>query len=292
MSDGITTAIFMDPYPCFIAADQKGNLCLWGTRPDVSFNGVCLYKFKNLVDGSTTQSIPVTVMSLKINYKKTASKSTNIEDIETIWLFTGDEKGIIRIWDLTKVMQLLERKHHVVPLHTPMKCDNPRRGITYDASVEILDKKKNNNQEHPKGGATKRSHRYSKIEEEEEEGDSTFLTTGGGGGGRGRKTINKIADGPMPLVSPMEATVSLLKSWNAHTDAILCLQTIQDPPSIITSGYDRLVKVWNYVSHPTASVSVGGFWQSVLCCTDVLISLFVVLLLVVVLLLLLLVAGS
>ena len=132
----------MDPYPCFIAADQKGNLCLWGTRPDVSFNGVCLYKFKNLVDGSTTQSIPVTVMSLKINYKKTASKSTNIEDIETIWLFTGDEKGIIRIWDLTKVMQLLERKHHVVPLHTPMKCDNPRRGITYDASVEILDKKK------------------------------------------------------------------------------------------------------------------------------------------------------
>ena len=51
----------------------------------------------------------------------------------------------------------------------------------------------------------------------------------------------------------MEATVSLLKSWNAHTDAVLCLQTIQDPPSIITSGYDRLVKVWNYVSHPTTS---------------------------------------
>jgi len=58
-SDGITSVLFIDPYPCFLSADQKGNLCLWGTRPNNKLNGVCLYKFKNLIDGSTTQTIPV-----------------------------------------------------------------------------------------------------------------------------------------------------------------------------------------------------------------------------------------
>ena len=67
-SDGITTAIFMDPYPCFLSADQKGNICMWGTRPNIQLNGACLYKFKNLVEGSTTKTIPVTVMALKLTY--------------------------------------------------------------------------------------------------------------------------------------------------------------------------------------------------------------------------------
>lgn len=240
MSDGITTAIFMDPYPCFISADQKGNLCLWATRPNHQLNGVCLYKFKNLVKGSTTQSIPVTVMSLKISYKSSFSSIPDIDkDIEYIWLFTGDEKGIIRIWDLTHVVQLLEKKHNLKRLRKAVKCDNPRRGITYDASIELLDEENN---QLKKSNLSQNSMFSSKMNDDVDDGDSTFMTTGKA------TTKNNIVDGPMPLISPMGHSVPLLKSWSAHTDAILCLQIIEDPPSLITSGYDRLVKLWNYVS--------------------------------------------
>ena len=33
--------------------------------------------------------------------------------------------------------------------------------------------------------------------------------------------------------------------WSAHADSILSLQVINDPPSLITSGYDRIVRLWD-----------------------------------------------
>ena len=121
-------------------------------------------------------------------------------------LFTGDEKGSVRIWDLTHVVKILERMHHFKPLRSPVRCDNPCRAINYDASVELEEEKNNQKEDHS-------SSKYEDDANEDDEGsdnnvdvaDQTFMTTTGSlvGGKKRVVTKNSISDGPMPLISPM-----------------------------------------------------------------------------------------
>jgi len=129
-------------------------------------------------------------MKLKINYKRNISDGSCTSVIESIHLFTGDEKGIVRVWNLTPVLTLLETEYGLKPLKEPMRCDNPNRCLNYDASVELGEEEENHKKRHTK---------ESKMNEENEnDGDSTFMTTT-----RTPSQKSNISDGPMPLISPM-----------------------------------------------------------------------------------------
>ena len=130
-------------------------------------------------------------MKIKINYKRNISDGSCTSVIESIHLFTGDEKGIVRVWNLTPVLTLLETEYGLKPLKEPMRCDNPNRCLNYDASVELGEEEEENHK--------KRHTKESKMNEENEnDGDSTFMTTT-----RTPSQKSNISDGPMPLISPM-----------------------------------------------------------------------------------------
>ena len=221
-SDGMTAVTFLDPYPAFICADQKGNIEIWGTRPHAKLNGKCLYKFKNLVEGSTTQATAVTTMKVCVTWGRkvglskrkatgagqtfqaegkssvscsdvnepTLSSTTRGDDIaedgrdgrkvEGVRLFTGDAKGEIRVWDLMAVIKLLQDRHDFFPLRKKYVCHNPRRGITYDASIDLGDEAKSDGNIEAARSAKRNKESLSKmlssIQSKRDE-DGTFLTS-------------------------------------------------------------------------------------------------------------------
>ena len=170
------------------------------------------------------------------------------------------------------MIHLLELQHGLVPLSKAMKCDNPRRGIKYDAASELNelnefgnDDKHNND---PKKSMSELMNNDREAEEEEAEGDRTFMTTTGGSSNSSKKKTkkqNNISDGPMPLISPMSCKIHMINTWIGHDDSIICLELVENSndgdddaqtkttgignkntTTLMTSGYDRYVKLWNY----------------------------------------------
>jgi hypothetical protein len=151
------------------------------------------------------------------------------------------------------VISLLQERHDFFPLRKRYPCHNPQRTITYDASIELGEEAVADDS-HGRGRRAKRdaeslSQMLSRVQSKVEE-DNTFLTTVGGGmdGSRRAKANGQssaISDGPMPFISPLAASITRMAMWSAHADSILSLQVIKEPPALITSGYDRLVRLWD-----------------------------------------------
>ncbi len=48
---------------------------------------------------------------------------------------------------------------------------------------------------------------------------------------------------PTPPSVCMRRLLKRIGSWEAHQEAIICINLVEDPPSVLTSAMDRLVKV-------------------------------------------------
>ena len=141
-------------------------------------------------------------------------------------LYTGDEEGIMKVWDLFSVMQRLEREHDIFPIRRVKKCENPMRSLRFDASEQVST-----------FGKT------AAADEGKSEEDFFHQKTGGGIGPK----VSDLVGGPTPLLSNKDIEPVLLQAWDAHNygDAIVDFQLIRHPAALITSGNDRMVKIWS-----------------------------------------------
>lgn len=57
-----------------------------------------------------------------------------------------------------------------------------------------------------------------------------------------------------PSIVRMHFLLKRIGSWEAHTEPIICLNLVEDPPSVLTSAMDRLVKVLGYLQNLACSV--------------------------------------
>ncbi|KAJ0399503.1 hypothetical protein ATCC90586_007532 [Pythium insidiosum] len=125
-------------------------------------------------------------------------------------LIAGDDKGALSVWDLQPTLQLLEEEHGIRRLDKPVECVNPRRNLRVHA--EGMVRKVRNG---PEWAAFRNRDPTA----------SFFFSSG------------------MPLLPDRMPT--RLQQWRAHGDIVYSIQVISEPPSLITSSFDRRVKVWS-----------------------------------------------
>lgn len=145
--------------------------------------------------------------------------------VRRLTMYTADEQGMMATWDLSRLLRKLEPSG-ILPLWEDMPTPFPRRNVTLDARtmVEALEE-------------TTDMRGYL----EAKEGNVPFYFTRG-----------------YPLVR--DAPVQT-QSWRAHTDGIMSVQLIQEPPSILTGSYDRLAKVWGMDGSLLGVLQQGGVRQ-------------------------------
>eukprot|EP00698_Gefionella_okellyi_P018731 TRINITY_DN5651_c0_g1_i1.p1 TRINITY_DN5651_c0_g1~~TRINITY_DN5651_c0_g1_i1.p1 ORF type:complete len:1307 (+),score=320.74 TRINITY_DN5651_c0_g1_i1:241-4161(+) len=167
----INSLQFLDPYPCLAAADSMGYVTLF-TLPPSMFGYQRLIAWQNFHHGSF--AIPVLCMEF---------------DSEECCLYTGDERGEIKVWDLRFVFA----NAHLRPEKMP-------HADRTDMLEERLIKQRN-----------------------------LFHAP--------------TAAGYEPHVGIED--VQIILKFKAHDDSITSLQIVKKPHIIVTSGADRMVRVWN-----------------------------------------------
>ncbi|GLE04974.1 hypothetical protein PINS_up013958 [Pythium insidiosum] len=125
-------------------------------------------------------------------------------------LVAGDDKGALSVWDMQPTLQLLEDEHGIRRLEKPIECVNPRRNLRVHA--EGMVRKVRNG---PEWEAFRNRDPTA----------SFFFSSG------------------MPLLPDRMPT--RLHQWRAHSDIVYSIQVISEPQSLITSSFDRRVKVWS-----------------------------------------------
>jgi len=224
---GITSLLFLDPYPLLAAADSGGNIAIWAVRSPceecpAKDKYKCVFHFSN---NSTkpqhgidydTSLCPILVITTHITWsreddtrsyadcgtKKEEGKYSTCEQSQKVklasyTLYAGDEKGYITAWDLLPLLKNLSQNHGFQPVLSVFRCTNPRRKLRYNAK-DMLDKL--------------------------------------------MSMPEKLA--PLEHIHPSNVSFHS-RRWQAHTDAISSLQLIKEPPSLLTSSFDCLVKVWS-----------------------------------------------
>ena len=61
------------------------------------------------------------------NNNKIAEDGSDGRKVVSVRLFTGDEKGEVRIWDLMPAIKILQERHDFYPLRKRYVCNNPQR---------------------------------------------------------------------------------------------------------------------------------------------------------------------
>lgn len=119
-TSGITSLLFLDPFPLLLATDQSGNICIWAMRPS-RHKLKCVARLKNEMIPHQ-HGVPPITCSAFLNDQ----------------LFTGDEKGYLALWDFNPLLRELKIKR----LEYKVKCTNAKKNIRNDAT-EICKKIRN-----------------------------------------------------------------------------------------------------------------------------------------------------
>ena len=166
-------------------------------------------------------------------------------------MYTGDEEGTLKIWDLLPVLRILESEHSIYPVRRAKKCENPKRSLRFDArnQDEINDSvrgKKAGRRSRANSVDKSRSNSISSDRGNNEKKaldafDEMFHRARAGG----KKQSGDVA-APKALLSNSKVELAVVHAWNAHyNDSVIDLQIVPHPKSIISSGNDRLVHIWS-----------------------------------------------
>ena len=102
----VSCLCFLDSYPAFVCSDAAGGLNLWSVRPYLHPYHLIL-RWKNYSD--STNFIPNVLCVSFVHFFANGERKC--------YLYTGDEKGNICIWDLSKAIQLA----NLIPMKYPIK---------------------------------------------------------------------------------------------------------------------------------------------------------------------------
>jgi len=147
-------------------------------------------------------------------------------------LYTGDDRGWVRVWDLTKAIEKMQME---VPRDNQMPINNlsynpyrrcTRDGLMYKETDPEKEKEKEKEEEidkEPKNSTDKKNS-GKKINKRS----------------RVRRTVPQFQSSQL-----FPSDVPLIAAFPAHGSSVRSLQIIKSPPSLITSSSDRCVHVWD-----------------------------------------------
>lgn len=247
---GLLSLQFLDPFPLLLSGDSTGNLCFWAMRPAARYKGKCVFRFRNqhdhlgtaavncIASHSTRRSSPPSVESL--HHEDT--RELDALDFTSYLVITGDDKGFLSVWNVLPLLMRLATVFDLRPLAKPVECVNAQRNLRVDAA-SMVRKARNT----PEWAA------YASRDPL----TSFFFSAG------------------MPLVSAdadaaddeprcesdelrRPPPVSLVRRWKAHDDVVYSVQMIAEPKSLVTSSFDRRVKIWSLSGECLGVLMQGG----------------------------------
>ncbi|CAM9373949.1 unnamed protein product [Chrysoparadoxa australica] len=216
---------FLDPYPLLVVGDASGHVTLVTVRPwfgdQNQYTQAC--RFNNDPVGAATinGASGVSRMTLKYFAEGGAEVAEGVCSGQHV-LYTGDEGGTIRAWDLQAVLQGL--KMQAVPedkLPKNKSNYNPRRRC-------------HRNQKQQEDIAMAKATSSAAAEER-------FHRESFGGDG-GLDVCSRIHAGIS--AEEIASKVVLLGEWQAHNGAIVTLEVIDDPPTLMSAAQERSVRMW------------------------------------------------
>lgn len=202
---GVLALQFLDPFPILMSSDSMGNICFWGMRP-CRFKWKCIYRFRNQRGAGVGGGIAsVTCMATH-----TTPSPHDPSSFGSYLVITGDDKGTISVWNVLPLLIKLGDDFNVRKLDKPVDCANPQRNLRVNASGMVR-----KFQNGPEWAAFSQRDPLA----------SFFFLNG------------------MPLLSE-SSLVPCVQQWKAHGDVVYSIQMIAEPKSVITSSFDRRVKIW------------------------------------------------
>ncbi|ETW09383.1 hypothetical protein, variant [Aphanomyces invadans] len=221
---------FLDPYPVVVAADTNGNVLFFATTAQSPhLDGGILHGFTNAHVASTSGDFHehfsvVTTINCHLD-----------EDSGVHMLVTGDERGVISIWNLNPMLARL----NLTPIpHDKLK--SLRRG--YHARSKF----------HRVFGA---DHVVSCARRSSAASDGSATTR--------RTSLRQFLSSRQSqtgstrqIPTPRQpGDVHRMYSWVAHTDAIHSIQLCEHPNLILSSSFDAVVCVWDWKGNNLGSLT-------------------------------------
>jgi WD40 repeat protein len=195
-----------------------GNICVWAVRPS-RLKSKCIYRHQNL----RSLEIGGRISSITCFEAHRERGRTDPSHFVSFLLIGGDERGTISVWNIMPLLKKLQDELHVFPLERPHECANPRRNIRLDVS-EIIKKAKRG---------------YDWMSFTNRDPNITFFSPSG-----------------MPVISGN--LFETVQQWKAHSDIIHSIQLISESMSLVTSSFDRQVKIWRLDGECIGILMQGG----------------------------------
>lgn len=194
----ITCLKFLDPFPLLVSADFNGNIAIWVVSPPhihtphKHANSV-LTRFINMQ--SLENAAPVNCLGYRYE-----------ESTGQLFIYTGDEDGDIRVWDLSKLLAV----GNIQPVEAKKDWE-PH-------------KKEKHDEKHPTEGNIKKASELPELPCVIKE-----------------PVVRQVH---YENVSPSgEKKIGFAEG---HSDSVRSIQVCRNPKCIVTAGYDHMVKIWTY----------------------------------------------
>ncbi|EGZ10227.1 hypothetical protein PHYSODRAFT_522483, partial [Phytophthora sojae] len=248
---GLLCLHFLDPFPLLLSSDSTGNLCFWAMRPSARYKGKCVFRFRNqhnllgtasvncIDTHSTRRSVPSSSAHAYSNSGD--DRYADPLDFTSFLIITGDDKGFLSVWNVLPLLMLLANNFDLKPLAKPVECANAQRNLRVDAA-SMVRKARNT----PEWAAY--AHR---------DPLSSFFFSAGMPLVAADAEVDeetRCEDGEMRRLPP----VSLVRRWKAHGDVVYSVQMIEEPTSLVTSSFDRRVKIWSLSGECLGVLMQGG----------------------------------
>jgi len=208
----ILVAKFLRPFPLLLLSDQSGNLSIWGVNCSGLAKFQCLVKWKNM----HTLEKTATITSASYVYQK-----------DTLQLVLGDEKGTVRVLDLTELVLELDL---TVEVSTPRNAEhrNPTRLVDVDMA-EIT---------------TKHTH--------DRRNSLSSINSGE------PKSSNEVEFESKPLKE--DFYVKQKVQWKAHSDSIKYIAVVQELENLalFSTGLDKMAYLWSFEGQLLGTLKQGS----------------------------------
>eukprot|EP01029_Cantina_marsupialis_P010351 TRINITY_DN2354_c0_g1_i1.p1 TRINITY_DN2354_c0_g1~~TRINITY_DN2354_c0_g1_i1.p1 ORF type:complete len:1690 (+),score=531.32 TRINITY_DN2354_c0_g1_i1:171-5240(+) len=259
----ITALEFLSPFPVLVAADASGWMSAFAVRPWFPRYKL-LTKWRHVFEAPTvsgeTATRPAQVTCLVNACGKKLKETIGDpfgEDAQI--LYAADETGRIQAWDFSELL----KRHNITPIREDQKpCNqgnyNPQRKLQRDGRYQTTGGDDDGSEmiASPILGPTNPS------TEDLSHDDGVSVYSGIGSKKGGFTATVTAADSPMAaMLESLTQTndgsrrlsmgsrdstgnVKLIHQWSAHDDGVRSLQLVHNPPLLLTSSFDRRLRLW------------------------------------------------
>ncbi|KUG01127.1 putative WD repeat-containing protein [Phytophthora nicotianae] len=212
-------------------------------------HGKCVFRFRNQHNHLGTAAVNCIATH---STRRSSSGSRTPVDIEdenesdpmdftSFLVITGDDKGFLSVWNVLPLLLRLATSFDLKPLAKTVECANAQRNLRIDAASMV--RKSRNTPEY-----AAYAHR--------DPLSSFFFSSGMPlvAADVDDDQESRCEDGERRRLPP----VSLVRRWKAHGDVVYSVQMIAEPKSLVTSSFDRRVKIWSLSGECLGVLMQGG----------------------------------